>query len=94
MAHLLEPTATLVLFVAITGVRIGEAVGIKWSDFTGDVLHIQRRIYERQEGTPKTKDSNRYIPIPATLLERLRTLGQGEWIFRTSVALRWILRMR
>src|SRR5262249_37617362 len=47
------------------------------------MLHIQRRIYERREGTPKTVSSDRYIPIPAVLLERLRTLGGGEWIFRT-----------
>jgi len=85
VARVPEPIATLILFIAATGVRVGEAVGIKWSDFEGDVLHIQRRIYERQEGTPKTKSSDRYIPIPATLLERLRTLGDGEWVFRTSV---------
>jgi len=57
----------------------------KWSDFDGDVLHIQRRIYERREGTPKTVSSDRHIPIPAVLLERLHTLGEGEWIFRTAV---------
>ena len=84
VARVPEPTATLILFIAITGVRVGEAVGIKPSDFEGDVLHIQRRIYERQEGTPKTKSSDRFIPIPATLLERLRALGGTEWIFRTS----------
>ncbi len=33
-----EPYATLVLFLAITGLRIGEAVGVKRSDFDGDVL--------------------------------------------------------
>ena len=86
VARVPEPAATLILFIAITGVRIGEAVGIKWSDFDGDVLHIQRRIYERREGTPKTKSSDRFIPIPASLLERLRTLGKGEWIFRTSAS--------
>ena len=84
VAHVPEPVATLILFVAVTGVRIAEAVGIKWSDFDGDVLHIQRRIYERREGTPKTRSSDRHIPIPATLLRRLQTLGEGEWIFRTS----------
>jgi integrase len=84
VAHVPEPVATLILFVAVTGVRIGEAVGIKWSDFDGDVLHVQRRIYERREGTPKTRSSDRHIPIPAALLARLRTLGDGEWIFRTS----------
>jgi integrase len=84
VANVPEPIATLILFLAVTGVRIGEAVGIKWSDFDGDVLHVQRRIYERREGTPKTNGSNRFIPIPAALLERLRTLGVDEWIFRTT----------
>ena len=85
VANVPEPISTLTLFLAVTGVRVGEAVGIKWSDFDGDVLHIQRRIYERREGTPKTQSSDRFIPIPATLLERLRALGTGEWVFRTSV---------
>ena len=49
------------------------------------MLHIQRRIYERREGTPNTRSSARYIPIPSALLARLRTLEEGEWIFRTSV---------
>jgi integrase len=29
-----EPYATLVLFLYATGLRIGEAAAIKWSDFT------------------------------------------------------------
>lgn len=40
VARVPEPIATLILFIASTGVRVGEAVGIKWSDFEGDVLHI------------------------------------------------------
>jgi integrase len=35
---LLEPYATLVLFIAATGVRIGEAVAVKVSDFDGEVM--------------------------------------------------------
>jgi hypothetical protein len=58
-ARLEEPYSTLVIFLAATGLRIGEAIGIKWSDFEGDTLHIQRRIYERKEGTTKTKASER-----------------------------------
>jgi len=57
VARLPEPTATLILFIVITGVRIGEAVGIKCFDFEGDVLHIERRFSERREGTPKTPSS-------------------------------------
>jgi integrase len=78
-----EPYATLVLLLAVTGLRIGEAIGIKQSDFDGDVLKIQRRIYEGKAGETKTKDSNRSLPIPALLLNRLHALGGQEWIFRS-----------
>jgi integrase len=84
-SRLEEPYSTLVIFLAATGVRIGEAVGIKWSDFDRNNLRIQRRIYERKEGTTKTKGSNRSIPIPAALLERMKLLGEGEWVFRSRI---------
>jgi integrase len=32
-----EPYSTPVLFLAVTGLRIGEAIGIKWSDFDGEM---------------------------------------------------------
>jgi integrase len=71
------------LFLAVTGLRIGEAIGIKWSDFDGDVLHISRTIYEGTAGDTKTEDSDRYLPIPHVLLERMRALGGTEWIFHS-----------
>lgn len=77
-----EPYATLVLFLAVTGLRIGEAVAIKWLDFDGDVLRVSRRIYEGKADSPKTKSSERDLPIPHALLSRMRALGNGEWIFR------------
>jgi hypothetical protein len=78
-----EPYSSLVLLLAVTGLGIGEAIGIKWSDFDGDVLKIQRRIYEREADETKTEDSNRSLPIPASLLERLHALGGDDWIFRS-----------
>ena len=77
-----EPYSTLVLFLAVTGCRIGEAIAIKWSDFDGDVLHVQRRIYNGKIDTAKTEGSDRKIPIPTVLLERMRRLGGSEWVFR------------
>jgi len=85
-----EPYATLVLFLAVTGLRIGEALAIKWSDFEGDVLHVQRRMYDGKIDTTKSRDSERRIPIPSALLERMNALDKaGEWIFhgRRGVAL-------
>jgi len=78
-----EPYSTLVLFLAVTGLRIGGAIGIKWTDFDGDVLRISRRIYEGKEGSPKSEDSERSLPIPAVLLSRMRSLGGTEWVFRS-----------
>jgi len=77
-----EPYATLVLFLAVSGLRIGEAIAVKWSDFEGDTLHIRRRIFEGKVGTTKTESSQRSLPIPAALIERMKKLSDGEWIFR------------
>jgi excisionase family DNA binding protein len=79
-----EPYATLVLFLAITGLRIGEAVGIKASDFDGDVLRVRRRIYEGKADTTKTKKSARDLPIPDALRSRLHSISGREWIFESG----------
>jgi integrase len=56
-----EPYETLVLFLAASGVRIGEALAIRWTDFKNDVLHITRRIYEGDVDTVKSKRSERKL---------------------------------
>jgi integrase len=77
-----EPYATLIIFLALTGLRIGEAIATQWTDFDGEVLNVQRRIYEGKADTLKTKKSKRSLPIPAALLTRLKTLGcEGKWVF-------------
>jgi hypothetical protein len=91
--RLSEPYSTLVLFLAVTGLRIGEAIAIKWSDFDGDVLHICRRVYEGEVGTTKTKGSNRHLPIPESLLCRMKKLGNDGWVFGHAKTLLSILAM-
>ena len=76
-----EPYATLVLFLAASGLRIGEAIAVKWSDFSGNVLHVTRRIYDGDEGTVKSAHSERKLPIAPDLLDRMRQLGNEEWVF-------------
>jgi integrase len=78
-----EPYSTLVLFLAVTGLRVGEAIAIKWSDFDGDVLSVTRRISNGDLDTVKSESSCRKLPIPADLISRMRQLGEGEWIFRS-----------
>jgi len=84
-ANLEEPCATLVLFLAATGLRIGEAIGIKWSDVENNVLSVSRRIYVGDVDAVKSLLSVRKLPLDARLVERLRALGEGkEWVFRSG----------
>jgi len=78
-----EPYATLILFLAATGLRIGEAVAIKWTDFTNNLLHVTRRIYDGDVDAVKSKRSERRLPINPLLMERMEKLGKGEWVFRS-----------
>ncbi len=80
-----EPYSTLILFLAVTGLRIGEAVGIKWADFDGEVLNVSRRVYEGKADTLKTEKSKRSVPIPASLIKRLNKLNHcSEWVFSSE----------
>ncbi len=83
--QLKEPYRTLWLFLLVSGLRISEAVAVKWMDFDGNLLRVRRRVYDRKVADLKTKKSERLIPIQnAELLESLRSLGEGqEWVFRT-----------
>ena len=78
-----EPYATLVLLLASLGLRIGEAVGLKWTDFEGNLLHISRRIYDGDVGAVKSLHSARKLPISGDLLARMRQLGSKEWVFQS-----------
>ena len=70
---------TILKFMILTGVRIAEMCGLKWSDidFNKKVAKISRsRLYHPEFGTyekePKTKTSIREIPLNDTLIEDLR----------------------
>jgi integrase len=78
--HLLEVAAdtrhhAVWVFLVTTGVRLGEALGLKWSDidFAERRAHI-RRALQRQRGAglvfvePKTAKSRRTVPIPPETL--------------------------
>ncbi len=78
-----EPYATLVLFLAASGLRIGEALAIKWTDFRNNVLYVTRRIYDGDVDAVKSRRSERKLPIDPILMARMAKLGKGEWVFRS-----------
>jgi integrase len=84
VARLCEPYASLVLLLWSTGLRIGEAVAIRHEDLEDGFLHIKRRIYEGQVDDLKTASSCRVLPIPESLLTRLRNLSLDGWVFQAG----------
>lgn len=56
-----ENLKALVVLLYLTGLRIGEALALKWSDvdFEHSKLHIRRSVWRRREQTPKSRKSVR-----------------------------------
>ncbi|MBU2607895.1 MAG: site-specific integrase [Chloroflexi bacterium] len=85
----------LLATMALTGVRRGEALGIKWSDLdlnkAAPSLYIRRSAYklgkEWRFEEPKTKRSRRVVALPLSLAMLLRHLREkqeanAEWYGR------------
>lgn len=63
-------------FLVSTGLRIGEAVELRWKDIdlAGGKLHVRRAYYRGVIGPPKTRFGVRSIPLTVELQEALREL--------------------
>ena len=59
--------------LAFTGIRTGEALGLKWEDidFADSILHVRRAIYRGRVTTPKTSGSIRPRPMVPELRQAL-----------------------
>jgi integrase len=80
------------LFLVGSGCRIGEALGLKWSDvdWEASTVLIERAIVhvknKPEEGPPKTQSGRRRITLPVfamQALEHQREHQLGEFVFRT-----------
>ena len=90
LANLTDPAKTAVLLGALTGLRVGELLGLKWSDIDFEKLEIcvVRDVVKQRIERCKTEASKKPIPIDAELAEtlwswRLRCpYNQSEdWVF-------------
>jgi integrase len=83
--------AVMVVLLAITGLRISEAVALRWSDFEDGFIQVRRYVYEAQVNELEAGESaHRSIPIPASLramMEILRETENDDWIFRSRTGL-------
>ena len=84
----------LIYFTFYTGLRLGEALGLKWEDIEDNILKVRRQyrrdvkiIDDKRELSYlfkdlKTEKSKREIPLPNKILNFLKTLEKtGELIF-------------
>ena len=60
-----------------TGLRPGEALGLKWSDIEGGKIRVQRSLVRHSDGTcefkdPKTSRGRRTVTIPPTVVATLQ----------------------
>ena len=80
LASTKERYAVLFALLAGTGLRIGEAVGLKSTDFASDcrVLHVRRSIWHGQEQQPKTPNAVREVDIAEPLSRLLREYVNGK----------------
>lgn len=83
-----EKIRYIIIFAALTGARMGEILALEKSDIVDDIVRINKSIrtvrvydnenkykYELKVTRPKTKNSNREIPLPNTLVEELKRLN-------------------
>ena len=78
----------LFTLLAGTGLRIGEALALRPTDFGPDcrVLQIRRSVWRGQEQEPKTANAVRVVDIPEVLAEELRgyVSGVSGYLFATA----------
>jgi integrase len=77
----------LVAVLAGSGLRIGEALGLKTDDLEENcrVLRVRRSVWQCQEQQPKTANAVRAVDIPEQLAEALReyVVGRSGLLFAT-----------
>ena len=81
-----EPARTIVLTLALTGLRVGELTGLRWDDinFDAEELTVNRTVWQGKPGETKTFSSQASIPLPQPVKEALlnhRRRSRGEYVF-------------
>lgn len=81
-----------IITIAVTGMRRGEALGLKWSDIYADKIVVRRAVSKTKTGAAyveehkaKTVGSLREIPTPSWLFDLLESLPHtSEFVFPTG----------
>ena len=94
--HLPEPFRTMALLCCCLGLRISEALALRWSDvdWLNGKLRVERGIVCQQVDDVKTSESRKQLVIAGELLTALQTWKQAaqfsapeDWMFASPVQL-------
>jgi integrase len=90
LANLQNPSRALVFLTAATGLRVSEALGLKWSDvdFGAGIINLGRAVVHQHVGEMKTEASEKPVPMDGALATALRDWGTQtpyrqpeDWVF-------------
>jgi integrase len=96
VSHLREPFNTLALMCVCFGLRISEALALKWVDvdWLNGTLRVERGIVQQIVDDVKTDDSRKTLTIAADLLHIIKGWNQTtrfsapeDWIFASPFQL-------
>lgn len=80
VVHLSEPYRSMVVVAALTGMRSSELFGLKWEDvdFRQRLIYVRRSFYHGEFGPPKSRMSERAVPMSPMLIEVLESHRLGS----------------
>ncbi len=80
-----EPSHLLLLLLVATGLRVGEAMGLRWGDIdlNRKTLTVRRDVWHGKVNSPKYVASERVIPLGPILARYLKTRANipEQWVF-------------
>ena len=86
--NLAEPARTIFILGLLTGLRIGEILGLKIQDInlSDGLVSVHRNVYRGHiQETPKTKHSERRVPLAACVLTAI-----GQWMVIRPRGTEWL----
>jgi integrase len=95
-AAMLHPYGPLIVVLASTGLRLGEALGLAWADVDLDAGRLTvRRTLGRTSGggfglvEPKTRKSRRTLDLPRVAVTALRRQAELQATWRAEIGAAW-----
>jgi integrase len=79
-----EPSRTVVLTAALTGLRKSELRGLRWQDFNGKELSVKRSFVNGETNDTKNARSKAAVPVVRMLADALNKIRERMGILATS----------